>query len=170
MHKLNFNFKVINNEQQMTSNDGIYYINRNIPDHHLYNFDQYIKDAINKTFPVCHGLKTKTSINSILEGETRLSKKLVIPKEKRNNLLEYNINPICIVKDEIVKYNKVPTADDCVAVEVVDKSNKFLEGLFNDDADPIWWLESSSYPIKILDKKVKVLVTSSEMKKKYKED
>lgn len=69
---------------------------------------------------------------------------------------------------EYVKYNQNPTRDDCVAVEIVDKSNKFLEGLFEVDEDPIWWLESSSYPIEILDKKhVNVLVTSREMKEKY---
>jgi len=69
---------------------------------------------------------------------------------------------------EFVKYNQRPTGDDCVAVEVVDKSNKFLEGLFQADADPIWWLEGSSYPIQIIDKKkVKVLVTSREMREKY---
>lgn len=67
-----------------------------------------------------------------------------------------------------VRYNQNPTGDDCVSVEVVDKSNKFLEGLFNDEANPIWWLESSSYPIEILDPmKVKILVTSREMEKKY---
>jgi hypothetical protein len=66
------------------------------------------------------------------------------------------------------RYNQRPTADDCVRVEVVDKSNKFLEGLFQGEADPIWWLETSSYPIEILDKEnVKVLVTSREMKEKY---
>ncbi|MEJ2293574.1 MAG: hypothetical protein P8Y23_02265, partial [Candidatus Lokiarchaeota archaeon] len=69
---------------------------------------------------------------------------------------------------KLVRYNKKPTADDCVRVEVVDKSNKFLEGLFQGEADPIWWLESSSYPIEILDSdKVKILVTSREMKEKY---
>jgi hypothetical protein len=69
---------------------------------------------------------------------------------------------------ELIRYNKNPTGDDCVAVEVVDKSNKFLEGLFEAEEDPIWWLESSSYPIEILDKKkVKILVTSKEMKDKY---
>ncbi len=69
---------------------------------------------------------------------------------------------------EYVKYNQRPTGDDCVAVQVVDKTNKFLEGLFKADEDPIWWLESSSYPIEILDKeKVKVLVTSEEMEQKY---
>ena len=69
---------------------------------------------------------------------------------------------------ELVRYNQRPTGDDCVAVQVVDKSNKFLEGLFKADEEPIWWLESSSYPIEIIDKKkVKVLVTSREMEKKY---
>jgi hypothetical protein len=69
---------------------------------------------------------------------------------------------------EILKYNQKPTGDDCVAVEVVDKSNKFLEGLFKADEAPIWWLESSSYPIEIVDNnKVNILVTSKEMKKKY---
>jgi len=77
------------------------------------------------------------------------------------NVLE-NILP------KYVKYNQRPTGDDCVAVQVVDKTNKFLEGLFKADEEPIWWLESSSYPIEILDKKeVKVLVTSREMEKKY---
>ena len=69
---------------------------------------------------------------------------------------------------KLVKYNQRPTGDDCVAVQVVDKTNKFLEGLFKADEEPIWWLESSSYPIEILDKeKVKVLVTSKEMEEKY---
>ena len=39
------------------------------------------------------------------------------------------------------------------------------------DAAPVWWLECSSYPIEILDKKkVKVLVRSEELKKRYKHD
>ncbi|MFW9999080.1 MAG: hypothetical protein ACFE9Q_06915 [Candidatus Hodarchaeota archaeon] len=67
-----------------------------------------------------------------------------------------------------LKYNQRPTADDCVKVEVLDKSNKFLEGLFDEKADPIWWLESSSYPIQILDKtRVKLLIVSKEMQEKY---
>ncbi|MFX1419962.1 MAG: hypothetical protein ACFE9N_13670 [Promethearchaeota archaeon] len=70
-----------------------------------------------------------------------------------------------------LKYNQRPTADDCVRVEVLDKTNKFLEGLFNEEADPIWWLESSSYPIQILDKtRVKLLIVSKEMRDKYGED
>jgi hypothetical protein len=70
-----------------------------------------------------------------------------------------------------LKYNQRPTADDCVRVEVLDKTNKFLEGLFNDEADPIWWLESSSYPIQILDKtRIKLLIVSKEMQEKYGEN
>ena len=69
---------------------------------------------------------------------------------------------------EKVRYNKMPTRDDCVAVEVVDKGNKFLEGLFTTDEQPIWWLETSSYPIEIVNKgEVKVLVISKEMQEKY---
>ena len=72
---------------------------------------------------------------------------------------------------DYVKYNQRPTGDDCVRVEVVSKDNKFLKGLFEGDSDPIWWLESSSYPIQILDeKRVKVLVRSKEMAEKYGEE
>lgn len=36
------------------------------------------------------------------------------------------------------------------------------------DAAPVWWLECASYPIQILDKKkVKVLVRSDDLKRKY---
>ena len=39
------------------------------------------------------------------------------------------------------------------------------------DAAPVWWLEGSSYPIEILDKRrVKVLVRSDDLKKRYKHD
>ncbi|MFX1566980.1 MAG: hypothetical protein ACFFCV_01285 [Promethearchaeota archaeon] len=67
-----------------------------------------------------------------------------------------------------LKYNQRPTGDDCVRVEILDKSNKFLEGLFDEKSDPIWWLESSSYPIQILDKsQIKLLIVSKEMQEKY---
>ena len=39
------------------------------------------------------------------------------------------------------------------------------------DAAPVWWLEGCSYPIQVLDKeKVKVLVRSDELKRRYKDD
>jgi hypothetical protein len=67
-----------------------------------------------------------------------------------------------------VKYNQKPTYDDVVEIEIVDKKNPFLDMIMSEDADPNWWLEGSSYPIQILNKdKVKVLLRSREMEKKY---
>ncbi|MHA1340462.1 MAG: hypothetical protein ACTSRZ_09565 [Promethearchaeota archaeon] len=69
---------------------------------------------------------------------------------------------------EYVKFNGVKTNDDVVRVEVVDKSHPYLKGLFEGEADPQWWLETSSYPITLLKKdKIKVLIQSREMKQKY---
>lgn len=69
---------------------------------------------------------------------------------------------------EYVKYNQKPTGDDVVKVEIVDKSSPYLKGLFNDESDPQWWLEGSSYPIEIVNsKEVKILIQSREMKEKY---
>ena len=65
-------------------------------------------------------------------------------------------------------YNNVATADDVVRVEVVDGGAEFLKDLMDEKDDPQWWLEGSSYPIKLLDpKRVEVLITSKEMKEKY---
>lgn len=69
---------------------------------------------------------------------------------------------------DYLKYNERPTKDDVVKVEVVDKSSPYLEGMFDKEAEPMWWLESSSFPIEILKpNKVKVLIQSMEMKEKY---
>lgn len=70
-----------------------------------------------------------------------------------------------------VKYNGKATGDAVVGIEVVDKSHPFLMGIFSDVSDPQWWLEGSSYPIVILNKKeVNVLVKSEELKKRWGED
>lgn len=72
-----------------------------------------------------------------------------------------------------VAYNGNATGDDVVSVEIVDKDDDVLKGFLDQKADakPQWWLECSSYPIKILDKKrVKVLVRSDELGKRYKDD
>jgi hypothetical protein len=68
-----------------------------------------------------------------------------------------------------IAYNERSTTDDVVKIKVIDASHPYLQGLMTSgDAEPLWWLESSSYPIKILAPgKVKVLVTSSEMERKY---
>ncbi len=64
----------------------------------------------------------------------------------------------------ILKFNKKPTADAVVSVSVADHENPMLDGIFSAEADPQWWLEGASYPIKILDReKVQVLVESREL-------
>lgn len=71
----------------------------------------------------------------------------------------------------IVEYNKKPTADEVVRIEVIDKEDPVIKGFLDEETAPVWWLEGSSYPIKILDKeKVKVLIKSKELKEKYGED
>lgn len=65
-------------------------------------------------------------------------------------------------------YNNRPTADDVVRIEVVEDDNPFLKGVMDASDDPQWWLEASSYPIRILDPgAVKVLLRSRELGAKY---
>lgn len=67
-----------------------------------------------------------------------------------------------------VAYNERPTADEVVRIEVKDQASPFLEGVFHEGADPLWWLEGSSYPIKVLDEdRVRVLIASNEIGGKY---
>jgi hypothetical protein len=68
-----------------------------------------------------------------------------------------------------IQYNQRSTTDDVVKIEVLDSSHPYIQGLMSSkDSEPLWWLESSSYPIRVVDKdKVKVLVTSKEMQDRY---
>jgi hypothetical protein len=67
-----------------------------------------------------------------------------------------------------VEYNGQATADAVVRVEVLSRDDPFLSSILGPDDDPQWWLEGSSYPIRILDKeKVQVLVTSKELEEKW---
>ena len=66
------------------------------------------------------------------------------------------------------KFNSITTGDDVVRVVFEDVKDTFLDGLLDPNDEPVWWLEGSSYPIKILDENsVTTLVSSKEMKKKY---
>ncbi len=68
----------------------------------------------------------------------------------------------------IIAYNDRPTQNDVVEVQVTDTDNVFLQHVNLSKTSPKWWLEGSSYPVKVLDKsKVKVLISSKEMKQKY---
>lgn len=67
-----------------------------------------------------------------------------------------------------VQYNGRPSADDVVRVEIVDRGAEMLRDLLDSRDDPQWWLEGSSYPIRVLDaSKVEVLIRSKEMELKY---
>ena len=70
-----------------------------------------------------------------------------------------------------VAYNNKPTGDEVVRIEAIDKEDPVVSGFLDEKADPVWWREGSSYPIKILDKeKVKVLIRSKELGEKYGEE
>lgn len=70
-----------------------------------------------------------------------------------------------------VSYNKRATSDEVVRIEVMDKDDSVIKGFLDEETAPVWWLEGSSYPIKVLNKeKVKVLIKSKELKDKYGEE
>ena len=51
---------------------------------------------------------------------------------------------------------------------MLDRDNPFLRGVIDEGDDPQWWLEGSSYPIRVLDpERVQVLITSTELGQKY---
>jgi hypothetical protein len=64
----------------------------------------------------------------------------------------------------VVAFNDRPTGDSVVRVEVGEHDNPFLKGVVEPGDDPLWWLEGSSYPIRVLDPgRVKVLISSREL-------
>jgi hypothetical protein len=68
----------------------------------------------------------------------------------------------------LIEYNDRPTGDDVVPIEVVDTDSPYLQGVLDGDDDPQWWLEGSSYPIRVLDpERVRVLIRSRDLGEKY---
>ncbi len=68
----------------------------------------------------------------------------------------------------VLAYNDRPTADAVVRIEIVNRDNQFLAGVVDGADDPQWWLEGSSYPVRILDPdRVEVLITSRELGEKW---
>lgn len=62
------------------------------------------------------------------------------------------------------------TGDEVIGIQVNDPTNPIVAGFLPaaKHADPQWWLESSSYPIHIVDpQRVRVLIKSDELNKKY---
>jgi hypothetical protein len=77
-------------------------------------------------------------------------------------------NVIQAVFPGTIEFNQRATGDDVVRVVFEQVEDTFLEGLIDPKADPLWWLEGSSYPIRILDReRVQVLVSSREMEERY---
>jgi hypothetical protein len=67
-----------------------------------------------------------------------------------------------------IEYNGTPTTDDVVQVEFADTGDPFLSSIVGPDDEPQWWLEGSSYPIRILRRDaVQVLIRSRELEQKY---
>jgi len=70
-----------------------------------------------------------------------------------------------------VAYNNKPTGDEVVRIEVMDKNDPVIKGFLDEETAPVWWLEGSSYPIRILNRNaVKVLMRSKELKERYGEE
>lgn len=70
-----------------------------------------------------------------------------------------------------VSYNQRPSTDEVIQVEIIDKEDPVVRGFWDEETQPVWWLEGMSYPVRVLNKnKVKVLIRSDELKKKYGED
>jgi hypothetical protein len=68
-----------------------------------------------------------------------------------------------------VRHNGLTTGDCVVRVELdEDGADPLLEGFLEAGRDPLWWLEGSSYPIEILDRKrVRVLARSREVAEQW---
>jgi hypothetical protein len=67
-----------------------------------------------------------------------------------------------------VEYTRRPTKDDVVEVRVLRDDNPFLRHVRVPGEQPRWWLESQSYPIRILDReRVEVLMASEQLARRY---
>jgi hypothetical protein len=55
-----------------------------------------------------------------------------------------------------------------VRIEVKDAGNPYVAGVFHEGDDPLWWLEGSSYPIRVLaPETVSVLIASRELEARH---
>jgi hypothetical protein len=71
----------------------------------------------------------------------------------------------------VLAFNERPTGDDVVRVEVRDPDDVYVKGVMDGRDGPQWWLEASSYPMRILDpSRVQVLITSRELGARYGEE
>jgi len=67
-----------------------------------------------------------------------------------------------------VEFNDRPTGDEVVRIELMDREDPMLKTVLDSNDDPQWWLEASSYPIRVLDQqRVKVLIRSKEIEQRH---
>ena len=67
-----------------------------------------------------------------------------------------------------VEYNDRPTRDEVVRIELLERDDPLLGTVLDASDDPQWWLESSSYPIRVLNKEqVKILIQSKEIEQRH---
>jgi len=67
-----------------------------------------------------------------------------------------------------VEFNDRPTGDEVVRIELLDREDPMLKTVLDANDDPQWWLEASSYPIRVLDQqRVKVLIRSKEIEQQH---
>jgi hypothetical protein len=69
-----------------------------------------------------------------------------------------------------VEYSGRPTPDDVVPVSWIHPDSPWTRGVAVPGQTISWWLESQSYPIRILDPRVTTLVRSEEMGRRYGHD
>jgi hypothetical protein len=69
-----------------------------------------------------------------------------------------------------IEYTGQNTRDDVVQVSWINPDSPYTRGVELPGRTISWWLEGASYPIRILDRRVTVLVRSQEMGRKYQED
>lgn len=67
-----------------------------------------------------------------------------------------------------LEYNGKRTRDEVVRVELLETEDPFLRSLLGPEDDPQWWLEGSSYPIRVLaPEKVNVMIQSRELEERH---
>lgn len=67
-----------------------------------------------------------------------------------------------------VEFNDRPTGDEVVRIELLERDDPMLKTVLDANDDPQWWLEGSSYPIRVLNpKQVKVLIRSKDIEQRH---
>lgn len=81
---------------------------------------------------------------------------------------DWTLDSVIPTFPEIIVHAGKDTGHDVVEIDLVAEGSPYTRGLGSGSLKPLWWLESSSYPVKIINKdEVDILLGSKEMKQKY---